>query len=114
MCKCSLSASLLATAVTVRQEGRVAGVLRVFTCSGGAFGACCSRLTYASRLSQWTSTLLVELALDQLQSPKSELSDFSRPLRAPPEASADKTELTADGAFRACQLKRLARVASMA
>ena len=49
-----------------------------------------------------------------LKQPKSELSDFSRPLRAPPEASADKTELTADGAFRASQVKRLARVASMA
>ena len=72
------------------------------------------RLTYASCLSQWTSTLLVELAQGRLQSPKSELGDFSRPLRQPPEASRQKTELTADGAFRACQLKRLVRVASMA
>ena len=72
------------------------------------------RLTYASCLSQWTSTLLVELAQGRLQSPKSELSDCSRPVRTPPDASPRKAELTADGAFRACQLKRLARVASMA
>ena len=93
--------------VAMRQRAQCTTALRC----DGAGRACELRVTGASLRNELSSA---RVAHAKLKHRNSELRDFSRPLRTPPGVSEQKTDADWRTRDRACQLKRLALVASMA